>query len=153
MNDQTPIGPGTRVTLNFALKLAGGELVDATDGKAATFSMGDGSLLPGFEQAILGLRAGAEQRFDIPADQGFGQPNEENIHILRKEEFSDSISLETGLVVSFADAEGHSLPGVVKRVFEDTVEVDFNHPLAGKDLIFEVEIIAVEQVSQEIARM
>jgi FKBP-type peptidyl-prolyl cis-trans isomerase SlpA len=89
----------------------------------------------------------------IDAEQGFGPVNPENIHVLKKSEFARELLLEPGLVVSFADQQQQGeLPGVVKQVFDEAVEVDFNHPLAGKDLLFEVNILKVSQVSQEIAR-
>ena len=147
-----PVGPGTKVTLTFALSLASGELVDQTGQQPASFEVGDGTLLPGFEKALFGLKGGETGKFDIPADQGFGQPNDDNVHILNKRLFTGDYELEEGLVVSFADGEGQERPGVVTRLLGDTVEVDFNHPLAGRDLIFSVRIVDVEQVSNEIAR-
>jgi len=148
-----PVGPGTRVTLNFTLSLVNGEIVDGTNGKPATFEVGDGSLLPGFERAMFGMFAGSRATIEIPADQGFGEPNLDNVHMMRRQEFASDLRLESGLVVSFADKNGNSLPGVVKRVYEDRVEVDFNHPLSGRDLLFDIELIEIEQVSKEIARM
>ena len=149
----TPIGPGTKVSLTFTLKLADGEVIDSTGDRAAEFEYGDGNLLPGFESAMLGLTEGAEQILVIDAEQGFGPVNPENIHVLKKSEFARELLLEPGLVVSFADQQQQGeLPGVVKQVFDEAVEVDFNHPLAGKDLLFEVNILKVNQVSQEIAR-
>jgi FKBP-type peptidyl-prolyl cis-trans isomerase SlpA len=153
MSNTTPVGPGTKVTLNFSLKLATGEVVDSTSDKPATFFVGDGSLLPGFEKVMFGMSEGGKEEFAVPAEQGFGEVNPENVHMLKRLEFSPDLELTEGLVVSFSDSEGQQLPGVVTRLFDEIVEVDFNHPLAGKDLLFEVEIIAVEQVSDEIARM
>ncbi|WP_299977820.1 peptidylprolyl isomerase [uncultured Pseudoteredinibacter sp.] len=138
------IGPGTQVTLHFAIKMADGTLVDSTfDGSPATFSVGDGNLLPGFEQVLMGLSAGDEKEFPISPEQGFGQRNPNNIQEIPKNSFTDDIELEEGLMVSFADAQQAELPGVVAEVNDDVVKVDFNHPLAGRDLIFEVRIIAV----------
>ncbi len=146
MTDMTElaIGPGTQVTLHFAIKMADGTLVDSTfDGSPATFSVGDGNLLPGFEQVLMGLSAGDEKEFPISPEQGFGQRNPNNIQEIPKNSFTDDIELEEGLMVSFADAQQAELPGVVAEVNDDVVKVDFNHPLAGRDLIFEVRIIAV----------
>lgn len=149
----TPIGPGTKVSLTFTLRLAEGYVVDSTGDAAAEFEYGDGNLLPGFEAAMLGLTEGAQQALPIAPEQGFGLVNSENIHVLKKSDFARELLLEPGLVVSFMDQQQQGeLPGVVKQVFEDAVEVDFNHPLAGKDLIFEVNILKVTQVTQEIAR-
>lgn len=137
------IGPGKRVTLHFSVALAGGEVVDNTrpSGVPAEFTVGDGSLLPGFEKALLGLKAGDRRSVFIDAKRGFGDWNPDNLQTFTKVQFS-GMQLEPGLVISFADKSGE-LPGVVKEVGEDTVTVDFNHPLAGRDLVFEVDIIRV----------
>ncbi|GAA6150702.1 FKBP-type peptidyl-prolyl cis-trans isomerase [Pseudoteredinibacter isoporae] len=146
MTDMTElaIGPGTQVTLHFAIKMADGSLVDSTfDGAPATFSVGDGNLLPGFEQVLMGLCAGDEQEFPISPEQGFGQRNPNNIQDIPRDAFTDDMELEEGLMVSFADAQQAELPGVIAEVGEQSVKVDFNHPLAGRELVFEVKIIAV----------
>ena len=146
---EVPIGPGTRVTLKFSLSLIDGQTIDQVD--KASFVVGDGSLLPGFESAIFGMRKGESASLDIEAKNGFGDPNEDNVHKMKKINFDD-MDLVEGLVVSFKDGEGNGLPGVVKEIDGDLVTVDFNHPLAGKDLLFQVEIFSVEQISDVIIR-
>ena len=152
MAEDVPVGPGTRVTLKFTLSIPDGRVIDSTGDKSATFVIGDGSLLPGFEKAMFGMRQGETRKLAIVADQGFGQPNPDNIHSMPQRLFRD-VRPEPGLVVSFADGEGGERPGVITRLIGDRVEVDFNHPLAGRDLAFEVQVLDVEQVSDEIARM
>lgn len=145
MSTSPAIAPGTRVTLHFAVLLDTGEEVDDTRrGRPATFEVGDGNLLPGFEQALLGMRAGDDARIELPPERAFGEHRPENVQIMDRERFSD-MTLEPGLVVSFGAPDG-SLPGVVRRVFERTVEVDFNHPLAGRPVVFDVSIVKVETV-------
>jgi FKBP-type peptidyl-prolyl cis-trans isomerase SlpA len=115
--------------------------------------VGDGSLLPGFEAAMYGMKAGDSGELPIAAEQGFGLPNEENVHMMKRALFDVSQELVEGLVVSFSDGEGGERPGVVNRLFDELVEVDFNHPLAGQDLLFSVQVKQVEQISAEILRM
>lgn len=138
------IGAGARVTLHFALKLADGAVVDSTFERApATFVVGDGNLLPGVERKLLGLRAGARAQFDIAPEDAFGQPNPANVQRIKRSAFAADMQLYEGLVVSFADANKAELPGVIAGFADDEVLVDFNHPLAGRDMVFEVEILAV----------
>ena len=151
--NSVPIGPGTRVTLIFELALSSGDVIDSTGDESAIFEVGDGSLLPGFESAMYGLKAGDSAELPIAAEQGFGVPNDENVHMMKRTLFEVSQDLVEGLVVSFADGEGGERPGVVNRLFDDLVEVNFNHPLAGQDLLFSVQIKQVEQISDEILRM
>ena len=138
------IGPDKEVTLHFALKLDNGDVVDSTfDKKPATFKVGDGNLLPGFEQAIYGLKAGDKRSLSISPEQGFGQGNPQNIQIMPRSQFQD-MELSEGLLVIFNDAANAELPGVVKAFDDSQVTIDFNHPLAGKALSFDVEIIEVK---------
>lgn len=138
---------GSRISLHFALLMPGGEEIDTTRrGKPAALTLGDGNLLPGFESALLGLSAGDDAQLIVPAEQAFGERVEANVRLLAKTLFADFTSeepLEPGLVVSFQAPDGE-LPGVVKAVYEDTVQVDFNHPLSGSDITFDVSILSVE---------
>ncbi|OEC35598.1 FKBP-type peptidyl-prolyl cis-trans isomerase SlpA [Pseudomonas cuatrocienegasensis] len=138
------IGPDKEVTLHFALKLENGDVVDSTfDKQPATFKVGDGNLLPGFEQAIFGLKAGDKRSLPIAPEQGFGQGNPQNVQIMPRSQFQD-MELSEGLLVIFNDAANTELPGVVKTFDDNQVTIDFNHPLAGKQLQFDVEVIEVK---------
>jgi FKBP-type peptidyl-prolyl cis-trans isomerase SlpA len=139
------IGEGTQVTLHFSLTLKNGHVVDSNfDQEPAQFVFGDGNLLEGFEKAILGLPAGVREVFTISAEDGFGQANPSNIQTFKRDQFDDDLELEEGLMLSFADAQNTELPGVVASFDEAMVTVDFNHPLAGKEIEFEVQILSVD---------
>jgi len=139
------IAPGVRVTLHFAIELEDGTLVDGNFDRApASFRVGDGTLPEGFERCLLGLRAGDERRFRLAPEQAFGRGSPANVMTLPRQRFAAALNLEPGLVVDFAAAAG-SLPGVIKAVEGDRVLVDFNHPLAGRTLVFAVAIRAVAQ--------
>ncbi|MGS2717984.1 FKBP-type peptidyl-prolyl cis-trans isomerase [Eionea flava] len=143
------VSEGTVVTLHFSIALPSGELVDSTfDGEPATFTVGDGNLLVGFEEVVMGLVAGSRETFTITPEKGFGQHNPSNLQTIKRDQFGDDITLEKGLVLSFADAQNAELPGVVSEFNDDEVVVDFNHPLAGKDVLFDVQIIKVEPAVQ-----
>ena len=134
------IGQYTQVTLHFALRLENGDTVDSTfDKSPATFKVGDGSLLPGFEAALFGFKAGDKRTLEVPPENAFGQPNPQNVQIIARSQFKD-MELSQGLLVIFNDAANTELPGVVKVFDDEQVTIDFNHPLAGKTLTFEVEI-------------
>ena len=138
------IAQGSQVTLHFAIKLENGDVVDSTfDKQPASFTVGDGSLLPGFEMALYGLKSGDRRSLPITPDQGFGQPNPQNVQVMQRSAFA-AMELSEGLLVIFNDAANAELPGVVKAFDDARVTIDFNHPLAGKNLTFDVEIIEVE---------
>lgn len=138
------VSESTKVTLNFALHLDDGSEVDSNfDQAPATFVVGDGSLLPGFERALFGLHAGEEGEFVILPENAFGQPNDNNIQTVSREHFDDN-ELACGMVFAFADAAGAEVPGVVTHFDDDEVTVDFNHPLSGRTITFKVYIHNVE---------
>jgi FKBP-type peptidyl-prolyl cis-trans isomerase SlpA len=141
------IGPGTKVTLHFALRLQDGEVIDSNfERDPATFVVGDGNLLPGFEKAIFGLLEGERKTLTISPEQGFGQRNPNNLQEFPRSEFAPDMELKEGLVLSFTDAQKTELPGVVSHFDENLVVVDFNHPLAGRDIVFDVAILKIEPV-------
>lgn len=143
------IAAGSRVTLFFALALPEGEEIDSNfAGEPASFRLGDGSMLPGFEEELLGLAVGDEKEVLIPASRAFGEVNTANRQRLPRERFKHLfddalVPTEVGTVLSFKDPAGFDLPGVVRAMDDSGIEVDFNHPLAGRDILFRVRIVAV----------
>lgn len=147
MTELLNIGEGTQVTLHFSLTLENGDTIDSNFGaEAPTFVFGDGNLMEGFEEVLVGLQAGDKKAFTIPPEKGFGQPNPGNIQNVNRASFDDDMTLSEGLVVTFADPSGGEIHGVVKSFNDDVVEVDFNHPLSGRNIIFKVEILDVQPV-------
>lgn len=150
MNNALTVGPQREITLHFAVRLITGEEVDSTFDKApATFVWGDESLPEGFERSLLGLKAGDKRSVFISPEEGFGDVNPDNVQHFRREEFPESEELAPGVVMQFTDAARSELPGVIQSVDDEWVAVDFNHPLAGRELTFEVEIIDVKHAVEE----
>ena len=138
------VAPGRSLTLHFSLALESGELVDSNfDAAPAQCSLGDGKLLPGFEQVLLGMRAVEEREVLLPAEQAFGPTREENVQHFPRFRFPADLPLERGLMLDFADAAGNSQPGVVLSFDSEQVSIDFNHPLAGRPLLFRVKVVQV----------
>lgn len=138
------ISNGKQVELHFALKLENDQVVDTTfDKDPAKLVVGDGNLPEGFEELLVGLEAGDKHSFVVPPEKAFAQPNPNNVQTVKRSDFPADMELEEGLMVSFADANQAELPGVISSMDESEVVVDFNHPLAGKVLKFDVEIITV----------
>ncbi|OGI42040.1 MAG: hypothetical protein A2150_00020 [Candidatus Muproteobacteria bacterium RBG_16_64_11] len=138
------IQPGSRVRLSFSLSLADGTLVDsATPEAPMAITIGSGELFEALEDFLLGLSAGERRRFEISAEQAFG-PAREDVHMLPRSAFPPELAVEAGQVIGFAMPSGQETPGLVVAVGETEVTVDFSHPLSGHDLVFEVEILAVE---------
>jgi len=138
------INASSHLTLNFALHHSNGATIDSTFDKAPVeLTIGDGNLLAGFEACLIGLMVGDHKTFTVAPKNGFGQNNPANLQTLKRHQFGPDMVLEPGLVVSFSDAANTELPGVVKTIDGDEVVMDFNHPLAGVELKFEVQIITI----------
>ena len=148
-NEETRVSEGSKVELHFSVCIENGVEIDNTRSREEPVSlvMGDGSLLPGFEKALFGLRAGDRRTVSLPPEDAFGPWNPENV-----QQF-DTVKFEQrpieGHMIEFEDKAKQSLYGVVKTVGDDITEVDFNHPFAGKDITFEVEIFKVAPAGQQ----
>jgi FKBP-type peptidyl-prolyl cis-trans isomerase SlpA len=139
-----PISPESTVTLHLSLSLEDGTVAESTfDDEPLTFTMGDGTLVEGLELGLYGLKAGATQRLVLQPQQAFGLHDPDKLHLLDREVFPGELALEPGVIIGFDTPSGEELPGTVVSLTDETVSVDFNHPLAGRVVVFEVEILAV----------
>lgn len=144
------VGHGSKVTLHFSLRLQDGSVVDSTfDKQPGELEFGDGTLPESFESLIQGMKAGERKVFEVPPEKGFGMPNPTNIQRFNRKDFPDDLDLLPGMVFSFADAQNAELAGIIKTVADNEVMVDFNHPLSGRHLEFEVEILHVSPLEAE----
>lgn len=145
------ISSGTEVALAYTLSMADGTEVDSASREDPfIFVAGDGSLITGLEHLLLGLVAGARESFLVGAEDAFGAPDHELLHTISRTEFDSSLELAPGMVFSFESPSGEQLPATVVKESSDGVLVDFNHPLAGRDLRFEIEVISIRERSGEI---
>lgn len=131
--------------MHFSLAMADGTEAASTFGdEPTTIVMGEGGLSEGLELALYGLVAGDTQTLTLQPDQAFGPRDEGKIHPMPRTSFGPDIELEPGLIIGFATPDGHELAGIVREILENAVVIDFNHPLAGNEVVFQVEILAVE---------
>ncbi len=141
--------PSKLITLNFSLSPVDNPaaFIDSNfDKSPVSFVFGDGNLLAGFEEVMIGLKAGDKKTFSVDAEQAFGLKNEDNIHLYPRYQFPADLILNKGLMINFTDAGGSEQAGVITEFNADEVFVDFNHPLAGIDILFTVDIKAVELI-------
>jgi len=145
VNDQTvTIQPGSEVVMHFSITLEDGTVADSTEGEEPLqFVMGDQTLIEGLELALYGLKVGDKQSLIIEPENAYGYPDPENIHAMQREDFPEEMEIKKGVIVGFATPAGDEFPGTVTEVGEKQVMVDFNHPIAGHEIIFEVEILEI----------
>ncbi|GAD80731.1 FKBP-type peptidyl-prolyl cis-trans isomerase [Vibrio ezurae] len=134
------------VTMHFAIKLEDGSVADSTYqmGKPAKLVIGDGSLSESFEACLLGLKAGDKNSVELKAIDAFGLPNPDNIHHMDRAKFVGEAQVEVGTIMAFNGPDGMEIPGIITEIAGDSVTVDFNHPLAGRDVTFDVEIVSID---------
>lgn len=123
--------------------LEDGSTADSTkaSGKPARLNIGDGSLSPAFETEIVGLNPGDKHSFTLQPIDAFGASNPDAIHYMDRSRFPGDLTLEVGVIVSFAGPGGSEIPGIVREVAGDSITVDLNHPLAGRVVTFELEVV------------
>ncbi|WP_405054130.1 FKBP-type peptidyl-prolyl cis-trans isomerase [Thalassotalea nanhaiensis] len=132
------------ILMHITMKLSDGSAADSTkvNNKPAKVNMGDQSLSPAFEQQLLGLSQGDSKEFTLAAKDAFGDVNPENIHYLDRQKFNSETPAEVGSIVTFTQPGGE-IPGIIREVNDLSVTVDFNHPLAGQDITFAVDVVDI----------
>ncbi|GAA0309433.1 FKBP-type peptidyl-prolyl cis-trans isomerase [Psychrobacter aestuarii] len=145
-NEDTRITHGSLVKLHFEVSLENGTLIDTTFNRPepVALTIGDESLLPGFEKVLINLRAGDTRTAHLPPEQAFGEWNPDNVQKFNRTQFDHAAGTpEIGMMIEFEDKGKNTLPGVVRAIDDDEVEVDFNHPLAGQSVLFKVQVFKV----------
>lgn len=145
-SEDTRIEFGSQVQLHFEVALDNGTVIDSTYHREGPVSLtiGDDSLLPGFEQVLNNLRAGDTRTAHLTPDQAFGEWNPDNIQHFSPAQFAlITDHPEVGMMIEFEDKGKNTLPGVITVVDDSDIAVDFNHPLAGQSVLFKVSIFKV----------
>jgi FKBP-type peptidyl-prolyl cis-trans isomerase SlpA len=106
--------------------------------------------MPGMEMAIYGLSEGDEQVITLTPEQAYGYPDQQLVHEMPLSDFGEQLQPETGQVIAFSLPNGEETPGMILEVNEEMAKVDFNHPLAGHDVVFKVKILGIKPASFEI---
>jgi FKBP-type peptidyl-prolyl cis-trans isomerase SlpA len=130
--------------MHFAFSLTDGTVAYSSfDEEPLEFTWGDGTLRPGLELAVLGLRTGDDQTLTLLAEQAYGPYDEALVQDMPLSEFPDQIAPEPGQIIGFQTEGGEETAGTVLAVDATAARVDFNHPLAGREVVFRVRILSV----------
>lgn len=138
------IGPGSEVILHCRLVMEDGTVAEDTQGgEPICLRIGDGTLLGRLEEKLNGLSAGDHREWTLQPEEAFGERDPGNVRDLARDRFPANVDPHPGQVIAFTLPDGDEVPGGVVEVEGERVTVDFNHPLAGHTLRFEVEVVAV----------
>ncbi|WP_343464530.1 FKBP-type peptidyl-prolyl cis-trans isomerase [Pantoea sp.] len=134
--------------VHFILKLEDGSTAESTraNGKPALFRLGDGSLSAALEQELLGRQVGDKHTFTLAPEDAFGASSPDLIQYFSRRDFIDAGEPEVGAIMLFSGMGGSEMPGVIREVSGDSITVDFNHPLAGQRIQFEIEVLEIDPV-------
>lgn len=133
------------VKVHYTGKLEDGQVFDSSveRGEPMKFTMGQGQLIPGFENGIVDMKVNEKKTINIPKEEAYGEIREELVQEVPKSQLPEDITPEVGMGLTSQTQNGEEINLVVKDVKEDTILVDGNHPLAGKDLTFELEVVEI----------
>ena len=138
------------ITFNYTLKDESGNVLDSTNNsQPLSFLKGSNQIIPKLEEALDKMIIGSKKNVKIPAKEAYGEYSDNAIQSLKKEQFPDGAELNVGVTYVANSPEGKQMPFVITEVKENDVTVDFNHPLAGKDLEFDVELIDKRDATSE----
>lgn len=145
----TAIGADSTVSMHFDIRLKDGSIAESTRSfkHPMTFEMGKGIFSDKLENEMLGLKVGDKKKIMLLPEDAFGEPHPANIYQVSRERFASleqESPLEEGLIISFKQQNGEELPGIIRSIEDDEVTVDFNHPLSGQVVLFDIEIVDVK---------
>ncbi|MBF0386052.1 MAG: peptidylprolyl isomerase [Candidatus Omnitrophica bacterium] len=138
------VSEGKKVKIDYTLTIEG-QAVETSKGKEPLYyTHGSGQIIKGLEAALAGMKVGAEKKVILEPKDAYGEMLNEAIKEFPIEKFPKDPALKVGMVVEFNSPDGNVLPGIIWEIKEKTVNVNFNHPLAGKKLEFDVKVISIE---------
>ncbi len=137
---------GNKVKVKYKGSLEDGTVFDQSKrGAPLEFTVGSGKVIPGFDQAVEGMQLNEIKRVSIKANQAYGKRNKNLIKEFTRADFPANFNPQKGMVLRLQDSKGRPVPGTIVDVKGDRVSVDANHPLAGKDLIFDITVVGIEE--------
>ncbi|MGB6299648.1 MAG: peptidylprolyl isomerase [Rivularia sp. (in: cyanobacteria)] len=135
---------GDNVKVHYTGKLDDGTVFDSSvEREPLEFSLGSGNVIPGFEEAIVGMAPGESKTTQIPPDQAYGPTREELVITVEKEQIPTDLSVEVGQQLQISQNNGQVIPVIVTDVSDSKVTLDANHPLAGQQLTFDIQLVEV----------
>jgi len=138
---------GDTVKINFTGKLQDETVVETSkDRDPLEFTIGDGNVIPGLEQGVIGMAAGDKKTIAISPEDAFGQPQEDLLVDINKSEFPKDVELKAGAYLNIESSDGKEFKAKVVEIKEEMVTLDANHPLAGATINYDVELIEIRSV-------
>ena len=136
---------GNIVQVHYTGTLKDGTVFDTSVGhEPLEFTLGEGQMIPGFEQAVLGMKMGESKTVTIPAKDAYGPRRDDLILVIERNQLPENLEPEVGQQLQMQQTNGRTMVVIVTDVSDTTITIDANHPLAGKDLTFEIELVRIQ---------
>ena len=142
---------GDKVKVHYHGTLRSGETFDSSEGREPLeFTVGSGQVIKGFDEGVKGMSVGEKKTVEIPVGDAYGEKSQDLIIEFPKEQFPADMTPEIGQQLMMSNGSGQSFPVIIKEVKEDSVLLDANHPLAGQELVFDIELVEIVPTSRII---
>ncbi len=136
---------GNTVKVHYTGTLEDGTTFDTSIGREPLeFTLGEGQLIPGFEEAVKGMQVGQSKTVTIPSEGAYGSHLDDMVLVIEREQLPENLDPEVGQQLQRQGTDGRTTVVIITEVSETTITVDANHPLAGKDLTFEIELVEIK---------
>ncbi|WP_296763387.1 peptidylprolyl isomerase [Sediminimonas sp.] len=140
----TQVKSGDTVRIHYTGTLADGSTFDSSEGRdPLEFTVGSGQIIPGLDNAMSGMAVGEKKKVEVPADEAYGQPDPSARQAVPRAEIPEDIPVDLGTQLQVQTPDGNAMPVTVVEVTEAEVTLDANHPLAGRDLTFDIELVEI----------
>lgn len=136
---------GAKVKVQYTGRLEDGTVFDESkEGEPLEFTVGSGQVIPGFDKAVQGMKLNEEKEVTIKSEDAYGKRDETLIRNFPRTAFPKDFKPEKDRVIQLSDQTGRPRPGIIIDIIKDSIAIDLNHPLAGKDLTFKIKVIGIE---------
>lgn len=136
---------GSKIKVDYVGKLENGSVFDQSKPDTPlAFTVGSGQLIPGFDNAVVGMKLNQEKKITLKPEEAYGLRNETLIREFPKKNLPKDFKAEKGAMLQLKDQSGRAIPGIIVDITKDAIKVDLNHPLAGKTLVFDIKVVGIE---------
>lgn len=136
---------GDTVKVHYKGTLTDGTVFDSSEGRQPLeFEVGGGMVISGFDNGVLGMTVGEKRTVNIPVDEAYGPKQNELIMEFPKDRFPEDMTPEVGMQLNMSNGQGQQFPVMIAEVKEEVIILDANHPLAGQDLVFDIEMVEID---------
>lgn len=132
------------IKIHYKGKFTSGEVFDSSENKdPLEFQVGSGKIIPGLEEAVIGMEKDEEKEVTIPKDKAYGDRNEELLKEIPKSSLPENVTPKVGMELQAKNSQGKQIPVTIAKVGDENIIIDANHPLSGHDLIFEIKLVGI----------